>query len=112
LKRRYLRRHWHGFGYYCGFSVVKKPETRSTAMLRHTHVETDLPLAWNGEDAVELLRQGQPFGYLAMSSEDGDILAGWVETESDRLSLTPDQIEANLRTSVLDAEKYVRDHNL
>jgi 2-polyprenyl-6-methoxyphenol hydroxylase-like FAD-dependent oxidoreductase len=101
MKRRYLRRDYHPcFGYYCGFDIVTQPQVQGV----HVGVAAaygrpdlvfdtecpDLPLAWDGDEALEFFERREPFAYL-VRRDKGQVLAGWYEA-ADFEKLTADQI--------------------
>jgi hypothetical protein len=101
MKRRYLRRDYHPcFGYYCGFDIVTKPQVQSV----HVGVAAaygrpdlvfdtecpDLPLARDGNEALQFFGRQEPFSYL-VRGDKGQVLAGWYEAV-DFEKLTADQI--------------------
>ncbi len=112
MKRRYLRQNFHpSFGYYIGFSIVRVQETRELRNVAPNLVSesqiTDLPLAWNKEDAKEFFKRKEEFAFLARAT-DGRVLAGVME--KDDYERRKDK-EPNF-DAIIDAWLYVKEHKL
>ena len=113
MKRRYLHRFYHGaFSYYCGFMIVKKPQTEIVEVNApafygkpgacHTRSISDLPLTWNADDAQSFYDAKQDFAFLSMY--EGKVIAGWIE-QADYARPGERALD---RSCIMDAQEYIR----
>ncbi|MCL4540282.1 MAG: hypothetical protein M1378_11925 [Bacteroidetes bacterium] len=122
MKRRYVRQNFNSkFGYYIGFSIREVQETRELknvvpAFLGRPDLVsksqiTDLPLAWNSEEAKQLFEEKKEFAFLGRGT-DGRIFAGVMEKDDyEYRCLFLKDKEPNF-DGIIDAVQYVREHKL
>jgi len=104
FKQRHLLRFWHGFGYYCGWDIVRKPQVNRR--FDDSIASDTVPLALDAEQAMQFFAQQEPFGYLARRDSDGRLLAGWV----DQHNYSSKELTSPMWDIILDARDYIREH--